>query len=116
MNNTVAGQEGIYAAHDANLTVQSRTSRVHLHIALQGKVFEKGQPDMMLERIDGHRASRTEGDGGKVHWLNTSGSARAISSIFPGTALTFAIIQGVPPGHEHLNISRRKLHSSITFL
>jgi hypothetical protein len=25
-------------------------------------------------------------------------------------------IQGIPPGHEHLNIGRIKLHSSMTFI
>jgi hypothetical protein len=27
-----------------------------------------------------------------------------------------AMVQGVPPGHEHLNIGRIKFHSSMTFV
>jgi hypothetical protein len=30
--------------------------------------------------------------------------------------LTQFFMQGVPPGHDHLNIGRIKLHSSMTFI
>jgi hypothetical protein len=32
------------------------------------------------------------------------------------TVSLLLILQGVPPGHEHLNIGRIKLHSSMTFI
>jgi hypothetical protein len=46
------------------------------------------------------------------------------SDIIPSTTMCFSkftpivqlIVQGVPPGHEHLNIGRIKLHSSMTFI